>query len=383
MTPAPPAPAPPAPPWVAMINPTPLPTVQPLLAGSICATATSCSRCTALTECGWCALEQKCVDGTKLGPKTQQCLAYDFMTCTNIACEARNTCSDCLADHSCGWCAGKARCAKGDGKGPVTSSSCPAPNGFADSRPVWAHAFAATKCQDTPPIHAPALWDSLRGIMYKSQTRIARMQAQAAFVPPPPLAPCQTSPPKPVSMGPTNPPVPYFVATSWFMPQAPTTSTAAITTPKATTTAATTVKPTPCPTMPPPSPRPPPPPPAPKAPPIKINVNVDQVVRNKAEAGSTSGNKEGDKHEAPSMLGAAPAAAGAGSPGMVVAYSPAPAAFSGPPQLMGPPPQAPPGQMPPPVSLGEVPKVEAPKVDLGEVPKVEAPEIEVATPSLG
>jgi len=354
-----PAAPPAAPPWPA-VQPTPMPTVQPLLAGSLCATASSCSRCTALPECGWCGLEQKCVDGTKLGPKMQQCLAYDFMHCANIACDARNTCTDCLADHGCGWCASKARCAKGDGNGPYTASSCPAPRGFVGGRAPWAHAFTAMKCQDTPTLHSSELWDNLRGMMYKSQARIARMEAQAAVVPPPPVKPCATAVAPPPPPPATPPPPAYFVMTTWIMPAAPTTTTAATVTKKPTTTA----KPCPTQTVPLATPAP-----QPEKPPIEVHVDINQHVRNKAEAMAHLPEKE----EAPVLeTAAAPAAAGAGSPGLVVPFAPAPAG----PMAFGPPPGGsvpvqPVDDVPP-----AIPEVEAPAVPEG-VPEVEAPAVEV------
>merc|ERR1719198_680577 len=90
------------------------PEVMPLTAAQLCGKANSCDRCTALAECGWCGLEGKCVEGSKLGPHTEQCLAYDFMHCPNIPCEQRSSCSDCLVDRGCGWCDATQKCAEGD-----------------------------------------------------------------------------------------------------------------------------------------------------------------------------------------------------------------------------------------------------------------------------
>lgn len=361
-----------APAWVP-VQPAPLPMSPvtlmpvpslPLLAGSLCATASSCSRCTALKECGWCAMEQKCVEGTKLGPRTEQCLAYDYMHCTNIQCEARNTCADCLSDRECGWCASKARCALGDASGPFTASSCPAPQGFVGARPVWAHSFSVTKCQDTPPLHSSELWDNLRGIMYRSQTRIARMQAKAVPVPPPPV---------PVEVPAVPTPPPQYVATTWIMPTAPvppTTTTVAVPT--------TTIMVTPCPTQtmpiataPPPRSRRPrrrvePQPPTP----IEVNVDVNQHVNNEATANA----KAGDTNIFPR----APASGAASSPGLVLEYSPAPAPAPavGPqfPAIAGPPP------MP---EYGPVEdESSGPPIPGGDL-AIEAPAVEVEAPSLG
>jgi len=227
---------------------------------SICKTqGKDCSSCTALAQCGWCALDKKCVDGTKLGPHKEQCLAYDFNFCVNMPCQARNTCTDCTTDRGCGWCAATNKCSGGDTKGPYIASNCAA--GFAGKRKNWAHGLAAQKCpSDTPALHSSDLWRGLRKIMYKSQRRIARMSAKAnaPYVAPPTKAPAPT-------------PAPVFVMTTWFYPTTPapkTTSTTVTTTTTTTTTTVTTLPPT---TV------------KPVAP-IKIVIAVDQNVKNGAHA---------------------------------------------------------------------------------------------------
>lgn len=381
MAPAAPPLAPPVTTAWPTIPVTPLPTNQPLLAGSLCATVSSCSHCTALPECGWCALEMKCVDGTKLGPRTEQCLAYDFMHCSNIACDARTTCTDCLADHGCGWCASKAKCVGGDGSGPFTASTCPAPSGFKGARPVWAHAFAATKCEDTPPLHSSQLWESLRGLMYKSRARMARMDAQAAAAAAsvaavaPPAQPMVTSPPCNAQASPTPQPLnqatmppmlpmvgfpgsppsfsmPGFPGVIWSAQTAlppvlpttlppettekPTTTTMPTTTTFLTTTIpTTTLSTTPCPTPAPTAPTTPliilatPPPSLHERPPIEVNVDINQHVDTKANARQVhqETNKKTELGSEATKTMAAPAAVVAMSPSMpwLAFHPPAPA----------------------------------------------------------
>jgi len=165
--------APPSAPLAPPIRPAAV-TVQKLCGG-----ASTCTLCTALPECGWCALERRCVEGNKLGPRFAQCVIYDFNHCTDIPCTSRSTCSDCVSDHACGWCAARAACVKGSSTGPFELASCPGPLSAPDGRPVWAHAAdSAAQCLDVPPLHPNELWDSLRGLMYASQARVARMKAK-------------------------------------------------------------------------------------------------------------------------------------------------------------------------------------------------------------
>lgn len=267
------------------------------------------------------------------------------------------------------------------------------------------------KCQDTPALHSSELWDSLRGMMYKSQARIARMESQAAFAPPPPVQPqpCATpaapqqpapawpwqfpgmplmmpgSPQQQMPMAASQQMMPYFMATTWMMPTtaAPTTTTLATTTVPTTTAK-------PCPTSMPVLPVATPEP-KPQKPPIQVTVDINQKVENAATARSKSGLENVKKVDAIPPAGA-PAAVAAGSPGLVVSYAPSPAgqmppmmpppppmdtaSGAGPPEVPGVPAELPsvPAEVPAvPEGVPEVP-AEVPAVPEG-VPEVSAPEV--------
>jgi len=144
---------------------------------SRCMAASTCGLCTSLPTCGWCPLERRCVEGDKLGPRHTQCALYDFMMCPNLACEERASCSECTVDPTCGWCATTAACISGERSGPSDLSSCPPPLDMPNSRSLWIHQSTTQQCHNAPVLHPATLWSKLRGMMHKSQARIARLQA--------------------------------------------------------------------------------------------------------------------------------------------------------------------------------------------------------------
>jgi hypothetical protein len=134
--------------------------------GKTCADARSCSACSLLPECGWCAESQVCVGGNKLGPFNTQCAFYDFSHCRHVPCEARGNCGDCLKDLECGWCAADAACSGGGSAGPFDKTACQAP--------LWFHSQKeeATCLPDAGPTLQPErLWSKLRGMMYRTRAR--------------------------------------------------------------------------------------------------------------------------------------------------------------------------------------------------------------------
>jgi hypothetical protein len=132
--------------------------------GKTCADARSCTACSLLPECGWCAESQVCVGGNKLGPFNTQCRFYDFSDCRHVPCEARGSCGDCLKDLECGWCAADATCSGGGVSGPFDKTACQAP--------LWFHSQKeqATCLPDAGPTLQPQrLWSKLRGMMYRTR----------------------------------------------------------------------------------------------------------------------------------------------------------------------------------------------------------------------
>lgn len=207
----------------------------------ICATALSCAQCTALPECGWCAVEGRCVGGNKLAPHNIQCGGYQFNHCSIGACHARNTCDSCLENAQCGWCGVTSTCVRGDTTGPLMSSDCHA---SADEwSMVWTHTSHPEKCDAAKDYHGDTLWGSLQSIMETSQ---ARVTAFATGTVPPIVLPPTTPPP-------TSPPPPTRFPTTW-VPVFPTTVTTTTTkkkkkktTPAPTTTTFLTTTPLPTP----------------------------------------------------------------------------------------------------------------------------------------
>lgn len=192
-------------------------------------------------------------------------------------------------------------------------------------------------------MHTSGLWDNLRGMMYKSQARIARMQAAAAVVPPEPLQKSESRPreSEPVATTPMMP----MIATTWFMPTPPPTTTVATTKERVTTTVQ------PCTTIVAATAKP--------VKPIEINVDVDQNVKNHAGANS-KGNKDIKNVKKGGDMAGAPAAVEPHSPGMVPMYAPSPAGEALPPV---------------PTAPGDVPKVEGVPEVPAEVPK-DVPKVE-------
>lgn len=92
-----------------------------------CAASTTCSACTALPSCGWCA--NRCVTGTSSGGATCTTAAgtwaWTASQCARTtptpppptdACASSTDCAACTARASCGWCDG--RCQTGTSSGP-------------------------------------------------------------------------------------------------------------------------------------------------------------------------------------------------------------------------------------------------------------------------
>jgi hypothetical protein len=168
----------------------------------ICSSAESCDQCTSLPECGWCALEGRCVVGDKLSPTHEQCAAYEFNSCSNKACNAHSSCDDCLQDAQCGWCGSNSKCVKGTEAGPLFNADCPV--GLKHWPIDWMHSNGKLKCGTNLGLHNGALWNSLRTLMDASKARTARLEGTVAtpitYAPteppttPPPLIPSLLNP---------------------------------------------------------------------------------------------------------------------------------------------------------------------------------------------
>lgn len=151
----------------------PLTTAVPSVLPVLCEKAVSCSQCTALPDCGWCALEGHCVSGNKLGPHNIACGGYEFSACSLGPCSSRSTCSSCVEDPQCGWCGATSTCTKGDETGPLESSECKV-----DPTSIgWMHAGTALKCDSRLGLNDANFWDSLKRIRYRSEARAAELVA--------------------------------------------------------------------------------------------------------------------------------------------------------------------------------------------------------------
>lgn len=67
-----------------------------------CEPALTCAQCLVHAECVWCAAEQSCLAGDEDGPLNNECVSYDYDTCTDAPCSDYSTCEVCLADNNCG-----------------------------------------------------------------------------------------------------------------------------------------------------------------------------------------------------------------------------------------------------------------------------------------
>jgi len=79
--------------------------VNGIFAKAACNEQTNCDACTGMSECGWCAPTQTCLNGTKLGPFNSTCIgdSWEFGKCT--PCAQFTDCRTCIArDTDCFWC---------------------------------------------------------------------------------------------------------------------------------------------------------------------------------------------------------------------------------------------------------------------------------------
>lgn len=59
---------------------------------SVCGTFTDCTTCAAYQGCGWCTVEQKCVEGDEYGPLTDICSFYSYGSCNGADCASLTSC---------------------------------------------------------------------------------------------------------------------------------------------------------------------------------------------------------------------------------------------------------------------------------------------------
>lgn len=72
---------------------------------SICRALNNCTTCTSNPDCGWCAHENICVEGTSGGPLAGKCMFYSYQKCPEQTdCSKHKKCKECIADVACGWC---------------------------------------------------------------------------------------------------------------------------------------------------------------------------------------------------------------------------------------------------------------------------------------
>ncbi|KAJ6235298.1 hypothetical protein M0813_28740 [Anaeramoeba flamelloides] len=127
----------PAPKPTTIPTPTPTPTPIPTPDSDDCAIYPDCNRCAAHyadRNCGWCASDKKCYQGTKSGSSNGKCKGVNWnygsnAKCLSSECNNYDSCDVCLthfADRKCGWCTVDGlsyHCLSGDGMG-ATSMNC-------------------------------------------------------------------------------------------------------------------------------------------------------------------------------------------------------------------------------------------------------------------
>merc|ERR1711871_1274482 len=91
-----------------------------------CEVYESCSSCIADINCGWCAVENTCVQGNGRRPinHTASCNAYEYGFCSGVSCRVYPNCGLCSSDPLCAWCASQGVCTEAEGNMPLFVS-CP------------------------------------------------------------------------------------------------------------------------------------------------------------------------------------------------------------------------------------------------------------------
>ncbi len=84
---------------------------------------TTCGTCTGPAGCGWCESSGRCMAGNTAGPSGTTCADWIWASdhCPE-ACTVRTSCSSCTSLFACGWCAETASCTRGTLGGPITGS---------------------------------------------------------------------------------------------------------------------------------------------------------------------------------------------------------------------------------------------------------------------
>ncbi|CAD8079053.1 unnamed protein product [Paramecium sonneborni] len=90
-----------------------------------CSKYYTCYDCLQDESCGWCSMEDKCVEGDEKGPQKVSCNFYSYKQCNGRQCHKYNTCATCIADPSCGWCIDDNRFMSGCLQQPYDYQGCP------------------------------------------------------------------------------------------------------------------------------------------------------------------------------------------------------------------------------------------------------------------
>ncbi|CAD8160623.1 unnamed protein product [Paramecium pentaurelia] len=90
-----------------------------------CSKYFTCYDCLQDESCGWCSMEDKCVEGDEKGPQKISCNFYSYKQCNGRQCHKYNTCATCIADPSCGWCIDDNRFMSGCLQQPYDYQGCP------------------------------------------------------------------------------------------------------------------------------------------------------------------------------------------------------------------------------------------------------------------
>lgn len=128
--------------------------VQPR--GADCSGPAACDGCIDRSGCGWCVSDERCVEGTSLGPATGSCArpAWRFDSCNappggGSGCGDNGYCSTCIGD-GCRWCVGAETCVSEGascGGGSVTEGGdCAAAGCAAHDDCGSCHAAGCTWC---------------------------------------------------------------------------------------------------------------------------------------------------------------------------------------------------------------------------------------------
>eukprot|EP00298_Acanthocystis_sp_HF-20_P000943 c11312_g1_i1.p1 GENE.c11312_g1_i1~~c11312_g1_i1.p1 ORF type:complete len:172 (+),score=61.56 c11312_g1_i1:38-517(+) len=85
-----------------------------------CSKLSSCETCSNFYDCVWCKKENSCAHGNehgKFGAHNKTCSDFDYRKCSGQPCEYYSTCSSCTQIPMCGWCANTLQCYNIDFKG--------------------------------------------------------------------------------------------------------------------------------------------------------------------------------------------------------------------------------------------------------------------------